>query len=389
MKHFIFTTIIFLLYSFSSIFAQNVYHPEKNIDEAKRYYTDKITELDQVEGIYKAHLDVDIRNPFTNGRHFTQDYYFWIFDPKKAQNDNWSFVMINLFDGEIGIYADVKKNGSTYSFQEKDYSNNLVTVKFQMVSPFQFSYSRHEGGSSGVYSSSTRTTTATKIFPTREMYQAAIYKEQSKYAPTSGTGFLINNQGYIITNYHVIENAQNNNIKVTGFNGDYYTTYKARVEIFDKQNDLAILKTLTNTKFDIPYSFKFSTANVGEECFVLGYPLISSMGKELKLTNGIISAKTGYDGSYAQYQISAPVQPGNSGGPLFDKDGNIIGVVQAKHRQAENAGYAIKSSYIKNLVEMLPVSIQFPQINKLRGKSLPQQVKLAGNSVCIILVNDK
>ena len=108
---------------------------------------------------------------------------------------------------------------------------------------------------------------------------------------------------------------------------------------------------------------------------------------DIKLTNGIISSRTGYEGNVAQYQISAPVQPGNSGGPLFDKDGNIIGVVQAKHSLAENAGYAIKASYVRNLIDLLPTPITLPEHNILKGKTLTQQVELASKATCIIIVN--
>lgn len=205
----------------------------------------------------------------------------------------------------------------------------------------------------------------------------------------SGTGFFLSKDGYIITNYHVVENART--IKVLGVNDDYKNSYSARVEISDKQNDLAILK-ITDASFkplvNIPYTFKYTTSSVGEDCFVLGYPLISTMGMDIKLTNGIISSKTGFEGNIAEYQMSAPVQPGNSGGPLFDKNGNIIGVVCAKHREAENAGYAIKASYIRNLVELLPTSITMPQTNILAGKTLPKQVELASKVVCVIIVND-
>ena len=66
-----------------------------------------------------------------------------------------------------------------------------------------------------------------------------------------------------------------------------------------------------------------TTSEVGEEVFVLGYPLTATMGDEIKLTTGVISSKSGFQGDISQYQISAPVQPGNSGGPLFDSKGNI------------------------------------------------------------------
>ena len=111
------------------------------------------------------------------------------------------------------------------------------------------------------------------------------------------------------------------------------------------------------------------------------------MGRDIKLTTGIISSKTGYEGNVSQYQISAPIQPGNSGGPLFDKDGNIIGIIQAKHSQAENAGYAIKASYIKNLFDLLPQEVNYPSTNKLNGKDLPTQVRMASKTTCLIIRN--
>lgn len=219
-----------------------------------------------------------------------------------------------------------------------------------------------------------------KIYPDAQML--------AKSQTSSGTGFFLSKDGYIITNYHVIENAKT--IEVTSVNGNSQKNFKAQVEIKDAQNDLAILK-ITDPNFKgiatIPYTFKFNTSNIGEDCFVLGYPLISSMGKEIKLTTGVISSKTGYEGNVAEYQISAPVQPGNSGGPLFDKSGHVIGIVHAKHKLAENAGYAIKASYIRNLVELLPKTINLPQTNLMSNKTLPKQVELASKAVCLIIVN--
>ena len=99
----------------------------------------------------------------------------------------------------------------------------------------------------------------------------------------------------------------------------------------------------------IPYNVKTSVSDVGEEVFVLGYPLTSTMGDEIKLTTR--SDKLKKQGfrkeTLSLYQISAPIQPGNSGGPLFDNRGNLIGIVNAKHKGAENVGYAIKTSYLK------------------------------------------
>ena len=205
---------------------------------------------------------------------------------------------------------------------------------------------------------------------------------------SSGTGFFLTNNGYIVTNNHVVEKAKS--IRVSGINGDYTKSYIAKVEVVDSQNDLAIIK-INDASFrgisSIPYAIKTNTASIGEDCFVLGYPLISTMGLDIKLTNGIISSRTGYQGNVSEYQISAPIQPGNSGGPLFDKDGNVIGIVCAKHTGAENAGYAVKASYLQNLTELLSVNITLPQTNLLKGKTLPKQVEYAAKAVCVIIVN--
>lgn len=137
----------------------------------------------------------------------------------------------------------------------------------------------------------------------------------------------------------------------------------------------------------IPYIIKSSGSNVGENIFVLGYPLRATMGDEIKLTNGIISSKTGFQGDVTSYQISAPVQPGNSGGPLFDSQGNLIGIINAKHIGAENASYALKVSYLSNLIDLLEYPPTLQKVSTLGGKQLTQQVSLIKKFVYIIELN--
>jgi S1-C subfamily serine protease len=111
------------------------------------------------------------------------------------------------------------------------------------------------------------------------------------------------------------------------------------------------------------------------------------MGDEVKLTNGIISSKSGFQGDVTSYQISAPIQPGNSGGPLFDGKGNVIGTVNAKHDGAENVSYAIKTSYLINLIDLLPTPPKFQTISTVAGKPLTEQVKILKKFTYIIEVN--
>lgn len=205
----------------------------------------------------------------------------------------------------------------------------------------------------------------------------------------TGTGFALN-LGYIATNYHVVENAEK--IEVYGIGGNITTKYNASVIATDRNNDLALIqiKDVNFKSFgDIPYRVKTTTSDVGEDVFVLGYPLITTMGNDIKLTTGIVSSKTGYMGDVALYQISAPIQPGNSGGPLFDSKGNLIGIVNAKHKGAENVGYAIKASYLNNLVESLMNSSSIlPTNNKVSSMNLTNKVKNIEKYVFMIVCSN-
>ncbi len=218
-----------------------------------------------------------------------------------------------------------------------------------------------------------------------KLYPTSSTSKNSNGIASSGTGFALTSNGYIVTNYHVVDGATS--IAVKGVNGNFSTTYKAKVVVSDKNNDLAIIQIDDNTFNSIskiPYTIKSTSSDVGENVFVLGYPLRASMGDEIKLTNGIISSKTGFQGDITSYQISAPVQPGNSGGPLFDKLGNLIGVINAKHSGAENVSYAIKVSYLKNVIDLLPTTPTLSNNNTLTTLTLSDQVKLLNKFVYII-----
>ena len=197
----------------------------------------------------------------------------------------------------------------------------------------------------------------------------------------TGTGFALKN-GYIVTNYHVIDGASH--IQIYGVRGDFTKGYKARVIAFDKKNDLALIR-VDNTDFGaIPYSIKTGLALVGEDIFVLGYPMAHYMGQEIKLTNGIISSHSGYQGDMSTYQITAPVQPGNSGGPLFDSNGNIVGIINSGIPSADNVGYAIKTSYLKNLVDSSVSEEIIPYRNSISTYTLANKVQSVKDFVFLI-----
>lgn len=207
--------------------------------------------------------------------------------------------------------------------------------------------------------------------------------------PKQGTGFLVNKKGYVLTNYHVISNAKTIHIK--GVGGDFSTSYGADVIAVDVQNDLALLKFKNQSVVfdDPPYNINTNPALQGGKAFVLGYPMARSMGEEIKLTDGLISAKSGWKGSVSEYQFSAPIQPGNSGSPLFSENGDVIGIASSKLMGAENAGYAIKAQYILTFLALVENFSYVPPVNQLKTLTLNDQVNKIKNCIYIVKANEE
>lgn len=215
-----------------------------------------------------------------------------------------------------------------------------------------------------------------------------IFKKDNSIA--SGSGFFLTTTGIIATNAHVVADASDIEVTVNYKSG--VSTYKAQLLIADSPNDVALLK-ITDSKFKnletIPYSIE-QTQEVGSRIFTLGYPLNDIMGSNYKVTDGIISATSGIADDERYYQISVPLQPGNSGGPLFNKEGNIVGITTAKLKAAgtktENVNYALKSSYLLNLYRKISKKEAVLSTSKLSTSELQDQVKVLKNYVCLIKV---
>lgn len=204
---------------------------------------------------------------------------------------------------------------------------------------------------------------------------------------SSGSGIVLSKNGIIATNFHVIDGATKIDVLVNR-NG-IVKTYKAKILLSDKTNDLSLLK-IEDSSFTpfayIPYTISTKIADVGTSVFALGYPMSDVLGEEIKLTDGLISSKTGYQGDITTYQISAPIQPGNSGGPLFNKRGELVGITNAGVPDAQNVGYAIKTSYLKNLVDVAPETVALPTYNAISELPFTDKVKKLTPFVVLIKV---
>jgi len=158
----------------------------------------------------------------------------------------------------------------------------------------------------------------------------------------------------------------------------------------DNENDIALLKI--KGKF-IPLPLNLKKAEVGEDIAVIGYPNIGLQGNEIKATFGEINSLSGIQGDIRHYQIDAPIQPGNSGSPLLNIKGKVIGIVNATLNQAvmlkqtgslaQNVNYAIKLSYALPLLYEANVKIIKPkQIRRFKKTELVKKVK---KSIVLIL----
>lgn len=202
-----------------------------------------------------------------------------------------------------------------------------------------------------------------------------------------GTCFLVSQEGYLITNFHCVENSKE--ITVRGIDEDFTTKYGATLVASDPSNDLALIKINNkNVKFNIPpYSIRSVGVSQAEKVYALGFPKADAMGEEVKITEGIISAKSGVQGDISKFQISAAVNPGNSGGPLIDEEGNLIGVIYAKSTIADAAGYAIKASYLDAFLKNIE-NFNYPTLtNSIKKEPITKKVEILKDYIFIIETN--
>ena len=208
----------------------------------------------------------------------------------------------------------------------------------------------------------------------------------------SGTGFIISRDGYIATNNHVI--AGSNRITVDMLKNDKVIQYEAEVVVTDAANDVAIIKIEDEafTPFEkLPYTIE-SNINIGADVYTIGFPLNDVMGSNYKVTNGIISAKTGIDDDIRKYQITVPSQPGNSGGPLINKNGNVVGITSsslngnAVGTKIENVNYAVKSLYLLNAINMVPQMEDLPSKSSIADKNMEEQIAILKDYICLIKI---
>ena len=202
----------------------------------------------------------------------------------------------------------------------------------------------------------------------------------------SGTGSIVSSSGHIVTAAHVISGATY--IEVVTPSG----TFSANTESVDVANDIAILKIDTTCK-DFVEVLHSRDVRLGQSVSTIGFPNIGIQGHSPKVTQGVISSDNGARNDIRMWQISAPIQPGNSGGPLLDESGNLIGVVvaslslkviEATGAVPQNVNYAVKSAYLEPLLNSQKLSIK--QSKQAASQKFEDLVESTKKSIVLVLV---
>jgi S1-C subfamily serine protease len=254
----------------------------------------------------------------------------------------------------------------------------------QQGNSLAFAFGMNEQQAQTIVSRELRTASARPELP-------PVYKPKEtrkEYGYSTGTGFFVSTNGYLVTNFHVVDEA--NEYSIVTFDGQVLA---AKLIRGDPANDVAVLKVEASTQ---PLSV-VSNNNLarGEDVFTLGYPLVVIQGQDQKATFGRVNSLSGIADDIRFVQIDVPIQPGNSGGPLINSNGEVVGVVTAtldalvtlrlSGRLPQNVNYAVKSDYLAPLLRSVLVDKWESKPASVEKKEVRDLIKNAERSVALVI----
>lgn len=218
-----------------------------------------------------------------------------------------------------------------------------------------------------------------QINRSQKILEKDIAATKKKPAPGNyvGTCFMISRDGYLVTSYHIVKDADSINIENSKFG-----SLKASIVYHDPANDVSVLKVDTLVPI-LPFSVEKSEAGLAEDVYTLGFPR-----EDIVFGEGAISALSGYKQNPNSYQVSVPVNPGNSGGPLLNSKGNLVGMISGLQTETAGAAFAIKSTVLLDIVagDSLKNTVVLPKLNTLKFSSRVAQVNTLKDYVFMVRV---
>ena len=189
--------------------------------------------------------------------------------------------------------------------------------------------------------------------------------DDDKIVPAgSGSGFFVSKEGHAITNYHVIEGCDINKLSFKG------SQTEVKVLAVDKVNDIAILKS--NAKPDVIFPVSNEDVSLLEDVIVAGFPLGKQISSAIKTHKGVVTALAGAGDNYSFFQTDAAINQGNSGGPIINQKGNVVGIAVATwvEEGVQGVHFGIKSSTLKTFASANGLSFASPNYRELSNKDL-------------------
>ena len=380
-------TILLILYIYNLIFGKSNYYGSTNTKTVVEYIKVPDPNLSEVIEIYVpiekiVHIPVEV--------------------PTK-EGVVTNFTIFNIVDTPNVIGVDQVVTGANYNssgskFPEYQYcyadlTKKTISLKTRIRIEVAYKNGIHSPARNGMNTAQANEAGLTlnifnKLYPYCAWLKGSAVKEAEVIPDeipidpgngkgvATGTGFAVNNQGYFVTNEHVVQNCSLIGIL---FNDKLYPA-----EIYSKNSnlDLAILKVSSSlTKKHIKFAPEVKT---GLSVTALGYPLSFDLGTDIKVTTGIISSMNGYQGNQSNFQFTASIQPGNSGGPLVDQFNRLVGITTAAlvGEEFQNVNFAIKSSVLQRFLSKN--RIKFKVSNSKKIIDIPTIVDISRDYVRLV-----
>ena len=335
---------------------KSVYDPTYSVSEAINDHFTPKRKLETIEGVWVRQGDGFSFAIYKSGNNF---------DIKIIQPDNYSYAKevvgsltknsdTNYTGNRNIIYAGSTSSSSVVFNVSNDQINATNTSKWGVANN---KYFRNWPSNLYTYNSS--------INKPKKKQKPKSTPDDNKIVPAgSGSGFFVSKDGHIITNHHVIDDCNTTNVH---FNGNQLDT---QILAADKMNDIAILKT--NIKPNSIFPVSNEDVSLLEDIVVAGYPLGKKVSSAIKTHKGVVTALAGAGDNFSNFQTDASINAGNSGGPIMNQKGNIVGIAVATWVEdgVQGVHFGIKSSTLKTFATSNNLAFTQPNNRDLSNKDL-------------------